>query len=175
MTRARAGDYGRALELLDQTRPDYTSAKNLAAARAIILHHLDRGDLARKALADADRDVEESYRSALDNTLPKQIADAETLLLREVLGREAHALIDGKPAPDNPYALLARARVLAHTGRKADFDEAQRAAMAARPGDSEVLAAKSRILAEKDRIRSATPAVNGRIPPSPSPRGTGPE
>ena len=54
MTRARAGDCGRALELLDQTRPEYTPAKNLAAGRAIILHHLDRGDLARKALADAD-------------------------------------------------------------------------------------------------------------------------
>ena len=120
-------------------------------------------------------DVEKSYRSALDNTLSKQIADPGSLLLSELLAREAHVLIHGKPAPDNPYALLARARVLAHTARKADFDEAQSAAMAARPGDPEVLAAKSRILAEKERIRPATPAVNGRIPPSPSPRGTGPE
>jgi tetratricopeptide (TPR) repeat protein len=157
MTRARAGDHRRALELLDQTRPEYSPATNLAGARAIILHHQSRGDEARKVLAAAALDLEDTYRGLLSGVLPMSITDAETLILREVLHREAHALIDGKPAPDGPYRLLVRARVLGHRGRDAEFEKTLIAAMAARPGDPQVLAAKSRILAEMDRSRTGKP------------------
>jgi serine/threonine protein kinase len=157
MTRARAGDHRRALELLDQTRPEYSPATNLAGARAIILHHLGRGDEARKALADAELDLEKTYRGVLSGVLPMSITDVETLMLRELLRREAHALIDGKPAPDDPYCLLVRARVLGHRGRDSEFEKTLLAAMAARPGDPQVLAAKSRILAEMDRSRTGKP------------------
>ena len=174
MTRARAGDYPRALELLDQTRPEYSPAMNLAAARAIILHHLGRGDLARKAMADADRDLEETYRSGLSGALPVSIDDAETVMLREVLRREAHALIDGKPAPDDPYYLLARARVLGHTGHASEFEMALAAALAARPRDPGVLAAKTQILAEKDHTRPEKLPAGERFQSSPSPPGRGP-
>jgi serine/threonine protein kinase/tetratricopeptide (TPR) repeat protein len=174
MTRARAGNYPRALELLDQSRPEYTPTMNVAAARAIILHHLNRGDDARKALAEADRYLEETHRGALGKAVLAPGTDAESLLLREVLGREAHVLIHGKPAPANPYRLLAHARVLAHTARKADFEKALTAALAARPGNPEVLAAKSRILAEKDHTRPENPRAREGFQPSPSPPGRGP-
>jgi serine/threonine protein kinase/predicted Zn-dependent protease len=157
MAQARAGDHRRALELLDQARPEYSPAINLSGPRAIILYHLGRGDEARKALADADKDLDESYRGLLSGALPMPRKDAETLMLREVLCREARQLIDGKPAPDNPYDLLARARALRHRGRASEFEKALAAAMAARPGDRQVDAAKSRILAETDGSRTTKP------------------
>jgi serine/threonine-protein kinase len=157
MTRARAGDHRRALDLLDQTRPEYSPALNLAGARAIILQHLGRGDEATKALASADQDLEEAYRGSLAGVLPMPIKDAETLMLREVLRREAHALINGKPAPDDPYCILARARVLGYRVRATEFQAALAAALAASPGDPQVVAAKTRILAEMDHSRAEKP------------------
>jgi eukaryotic-like serine/threonine-protein kinase len=151
MARARAGDHRRGLELLDQTRAEYTPAVNPAAARAIILHHLGRGDEARKALADADRDVEQSYQNSLTAVLPVSDTHTGTLLLREVLRREAHTLIDGKPAVDGAYCLLARARMLAHRGRDSEFEKALAVAMASPPADPQVIVAASRVLAEQDR------------------------
>ena len=147
----RTGDHRRGLELLDQTRPEYAAANDLVGARAIILHHLGRSNEAQMALADADRYIEESSRVMLETVLPIPVATAESLILREVLRREAYALIDGKPAPERSYGLLARARVLGLRGRDSASEKALAAAMAASPGDQQVIAAASRILAEQGR------------------------
>ncbi len=151
MTRSRAGDHRRALELLDQTRPEYSRATNLSGPRAIILHHLGRDDEAKQALADADADLDDTDRVALDGMPLMPVADVETRILRELLRREARALIDGKSATDDPYRILARARVLGRRGLDSEFAKTLAAAMAARPGDSQVIAATARILAEQGR------------------------
>jgi serine/threonine protein kinase/predicted Zn-dependent protease len=146
MLGSRTGDPRRALQRLDQMRPESAPAAS-REARAIVLHQLGRGDEGRKVLADADRDVEETYRGVLNGGSLMLIDLAENLVLR----REGHTLIDGKPAAEGPYSLLARARVLGQRGRDSEFESALAAALAARPGDPQVLAAAARILAERGR------------------------
>jgi serine/threonine protein kinase/tetratricopeptide (TPR) repeat protein len=152
MIRARLGDYHRALEQLDRARPEYAPAMSLAAPRAILLHHLGRGDEAKKALADAGADLAATYRRLLRGTSPMTVADAYTLILRELFCREAHSLIDGKPAALDPFGMLARARVLRQRGREIESEKLLTVAMVARPHDSDVIAAASRIIAERDRM-----------------------
>jgi hypothetical protein len=151
MTRARAGNHSRALELLDQTQPEVkgTTKPPTAAARAIVLYHLGRVDEAKKALALADGDLEQSHRDAFGGMFPTTIAD--TLVLAELLNREAHLLIYGKQASANPYSLLVRARVLGRRGRDSESETALAAATAARPDDTQVSAAAAQIRAERGR------------------------
>src|SRR5262249_44743749 len=129
----------------------YSYAIPSAVLRAIVLHHLGQHDEAKKALADADRDLEESYRGTLDAAPPALIRFPEDLILREVIRREAHALIDGKPAADDRYRRLVRARARARMGREPEAETELAAARAARPDDPLVVAATARILAERGR------------------------
>jgi tetratricopeptide (TPR) repeat protein len=148
MNLARAGRWAEALRVLDRSRPEYFQAVPLAGMRAIVLHHLERSDQARAALADEDRDLGRRYRDALAAGGPTLIPAPAELVLREVIRREAHALIDGKPADDDPYRRLVRARALAMSGRSAESDKELAAARAARHEDPLVVAASARILAE---------------------------
>ena len=102
MTRRERATIRRALELLDQTRPEYSPATNLAGARAIILHHLGRGDEARKALADAELDLEETYRGVLSGVLPMPITDAETLMLARCFAARRTLLSTASRPPTTP-------------------------------------------------------------------------
>jgi tetratricopeptide (TPR) repeat protein len=149
MNLARAGRWEEALGVLDRSRPEYPESVPLGGMRTIVLHHLGRTDEARASLAEADRDVEQGYRKALAAPGPTLIPAAAELVLREVIRREAHALIDGKPAADDVDRRLVRARALAMLGRDADADKELAAARAARPDDPLVVAATARILAQR--------------------------
>ena len=123
MNLARAGRFAEALSILDRSRPEYRQAVPIGGMRAIVLHHLGRKDEAKIALADADRDLEQGYRNALASGGPTLIPLPFELVLREVIRREAHALIEGKPAADDPHLRLVRARVLARMGRDAEAEK----------------------------------------------------
>ena len=161
MNLGRAGRFAEAMSILDRSRPDYRQAVPLGGMRAIVLRHLGRKAEAKIALADADRGLEQAYREALAAGGPTLIPLPFELVLLEVIRREAHALIEGKPAADDPYLRLVRARVLMRMGRDGEAEKEIAAAGAARPDDPLVVAAIGPD-PRRARPRAARPA--GMVP-----------
>jgi hypothetical protein len=151
MTQERSGEHAKALATFDQTRPGNSPAIPFGAARAIVMHNLGRDDEARLALTEEDGSLEKVYREALAGDFPKPIPSFDQIVLRELFRREAHSLIDAKPARDDPYRLLLRGRALAKMGRKKDSETAVSAALALRPGDPSLVEIHSRIMSELNR------------------------
>jgi tetratricopeptide (TPR) repeat protein len=84
-----------------------------------------------------------------------------------ILGREAHAAVDGKPWPDAAWMRLQRARALARVGEAARSDALFSALLAERPDDAEVWLGRAQAdawLGRFDRARVAA-ARSARLGP----------
>jgi len=152
MTCARAGEYNKAQSYFDRIRPNFAQASYIVPGQAIVHHHLGHRDQARKLIQQSDRFAEETFQKAL--AAPVQAAAfpyAEVNLMFEVLRREAHLQIEGKPASDVPWRQLFRGRLLARMGRDQEAEASFAAALAVRPDDLRVRADHARVLAELAR------------------------
>jgi tetratricopeptide (TPR) repeat protein len=152
MIHARAGQAAKALEILQGGPANLANQPANAALLAVIQQQLGHEEEARRALGQADEFEDAQFWFRLEGQANAMTPEAiDELLGRELLRREAHIRLDGKPGEDPPCALLFRGGVLGRLGRDAEAERAFAAAQAARPGDPQVLAALARLLAEQGR------------------------
>jgi tetratricopeptide (TPR) repeat protein len=117
--RYRAGKYEQALgPLREALRRDshwrYGILSNSVLAMAY--HRLDRADEARQALTEAAQKVEQWQQSLLGHSLDPLGGAWWDVLEGLVLYREAKVLLEGSAPPDDPRALVVRARSFAALG-----------------------------------------------------------
>ncbi len=149
---ARAGEFQKAQANFDRIRPDFAQASYIVPARALVQFRLGHHEKARELLVQSDRFAEETFRGVL--ATPVQAAAfpyAEVNLMFEVLRRDAHAQIEGKPTADVPWRHLFRGRLLASMGRFQEAEASFTAALAVRPLDARVRFDHARVLTELAR------------------------
>src|SRR5262249_47918649 len=152
MTHARAGNPAKALEVFRSGRAVFFQGAYPAPMLALIQQQLGHAAEARRALAISDQYIDNEFRKALEAPLkPEGLNFIETHLLHELIRREVHGVIEGVPCPDSPYRRLLQGRVLARMGRDRQAESAFIAAVAIRPGDPKVRAARAGLLAQLGR------------------------
>ncbi len=117
---------------------------------ALLYHTAGQSDEARTWLKRGDLVDENAWLDALAEKVVKLPAGSSlnNLVRFEIIRREAHVRLDGKP-PENPWHRLHAARVYFMLGQVDKAEAALKAAAAARPDDVGVLLARARLLTQQ--------------------------
>ncbi|MBI1917216.1 MAG: protein kinase [Planctomycetes bacterium] len=141
----RAGRFKEALRCISESPEDVASWPIPAMA----YHRLGQADKAREWFAKHGGWLQKTAADALAQTA-LQVPTSHWVYwaVPQILYREAKELIEGKPAPDDPWLRLLRGRAYAKVG-KSDKAEIQfQAAVAAAPKDAQVWLARGKVFAQ---------------------------